>query len=89
MKLNRLLEYLHRDDGELIASQGEARLVRHLNGRYELRGGTPYDRQQVREWCSMFLHEAAFACNASPVSIEALARQHGATRPTQQCSATI
>ena len=82
MKLNRLLEFLQAENGEIVARFGDARLVRHLNGRYELRGGTPYDRQQVREWCSMFLHEAAFACNASPVSVVALARQRGATLPT-------
>ncbi len=59
MKLSqRLLEYLHRNDGELIALHGDARLVRHLNGRYELRGGTPDDRAHIREWCSLFLHEA-------------------------------
>ncbi len=28
-------------------------------GRYELRGGTPDDRQAAREWISMFLHHAA------------------------------
>ena len=65
----RILESFGRDDGELIASQGQARLVRHLNGRYELRGGTPADRQHLKEWCSLFLHEAAFACHASPVSL--------------------
>ena len=56
----RILEYLHRDDGELIALHGDARLVRHVNGRYELRGVTPEDRAHIREWCSLFLHEAVF-----------------------------
>ncbi len=33
MKLSqRILEYLHRKNGELIALHGDARLVRHLNG---------------------------------------------------------
>ena len=53
------VEYLRRQRGELIAGWGEAELVRHLDGRYELRGGTPEDRQAAREWISMFLHEAA------------------------------
>lgn len=59
MKTRSLLDYLRRERGELIASWGEADLVRHLNGRYELRGGTPEDRQSAREWISMFMHEAA------------------------------
>jgi hypothetical protein len=59
MKLRDLNEYLRRERGELIAGWGEAELVRHLDGRYELRGGSPEDRQQAREWCSLFLHEAA------------------------------
>jgi hypothetical protein len=61
MKTNALLEYLHRERGELIASWGEAELVRHLDGHYELRGGSPEDRQAAREWINMFLHEAAIA----------------------------
>ena len=59
MKTRNLLEYLRRERGELIAGWGEAELVRHLDGRYELRGGTPEDRQAAREWISMFLHQAA------------------------------
>jgi hypothetical protein len=77
----RLLESLRHEDGELIALHGDARLMRHLNGRYELCGGTPADRQHVKEWCSLFLHEAAFACNASQVSALTLARQRGSAMP--------
>ena len=61
MKTIYILEYLNRQRGELIASWGDAELVRHLNGRYELRGGTPEDRQAAREWMSLFLHEAVVA----------------------------
>ena len=59
MKLIHELEYLRHRRGELIASWGEAELVRHLDGRYELRGGMPEDRQAAGEWISMFLPEAA------------------------------
>ena len=59
MKNSDVTEYLRRERGELIASWGEAELIRHLDGRYELRGGTPEDRQAAREWISMFLHQAA------------------------------
>jgi hypothetical protein len=58
MKPREITEYLRRGRGELIAGWGEAELVRHLDGRNELRGGTPEDRQAAREWISMFLHEA-------------------------------
>ena len=42
-----------------------ARLVRYLNGKFELLGGTDADRAQAREWCSLFLHDAVFT-SASP-----------------------
>lgn len=58
MKTRDLVEYLWRERGELIASWGEAKLLRHLDGHYELRGGSSEDRQAAREWISMFLHEA-------------------------------
>ena len=61
MKMTCLLEYLRRERGELIASWGEAELVRRVDGRYELRGGAPEDRQAAREWISLFLHEASVA----------------------------
>ena len=46
------------DEGELIASWDEARLIKYLNGRTELRGGSDQDRAEAREWISMFWHEA-------------------------------
>ncbi len=58
MKTTRLLEFLQRNDGELIAGFGEARLVKCLDGRIKLLGGSPEDRAAAREWCSLFLHEA-------------------------------
>ncbi len=61
MKTINLLEYMRHQRGKLIACWGEAELVRHLDGRYELRGGTPEDRQAAREWVSLFLHEAVVA----------------------------
>jgi hypothetical protein len=58
MKPSKLLEFLHRNDGELIAGFGEARLVKYLDGKIKLLGGSPDDRAAAREWCSLFLHEA-------------------------------
>lgn len=50
-----------RDEGETIAVFGDARLVKKLDGKLELRGGSPGDRSAAKEWCSLFLHEAAVA----------------------------
>ena len=41
----------------LIATFGAARLVRCLNGRFELRGGNQNDLIEAREWVSMFMPE--------------------------------
>lgn len=47
-----------RNEGELVAGFGDARLVKTLDCKYELCGGSHEDRQAAREWISMFLHEA-------------------------------
>jgi hypothetical protein len=60
MKLNQLA-WRTRDEGELIASFGDARLVKYLDGKIALVGGTRDERHAAREWCSLFLHEAAVA----------------------------
>ena len=54
MKMKRMLEFL-RPQEELIATFfGQAQLVRTLDGKSELRGGTAEDRQAAKEWISMF-----------------------------------
>jgi hypothetical protein len=47
-----------KDQGEVIASFGDAKLIRFLDGKMELRGGSGDDRTAAREWMSMFRHEA-------------------------------
>jgi hypothetical protein len=49
---------LFKDEVELIAGWGEAELIRYLNGRVELRGGSKEDRLAAHEWVSLFWHEA-------------------------------
>jgi hypothetical protein len=49
---------LFKDEGELIAGWGEAQLIRYLDGKVELRGGSKEDRIEAREWISLFWHEA-------------------------------
>lgn len=55
-------------EGEIVASFGDADLVRHDDGRRELRGGSPVDRAAAREWCSLFQHEAAFPGEPLPAT---------------------
>ena len=66
MKTNLLLEYLRRDDGVLLARFGDARLVKMLNGKIELRDGSPDDQAAAKEWCSLFLHDAVLHCRDRP-----------------------
>ena len=47
-----------KDEGELIASWGAARLVKYLDGKLELKGGSKEDHGEAKEWLSMFWHEA-------------------------------
>ena len=47
-----------KDEGELIASWGEAELIRYLDGKVVLKGGSKEDRLAAQEWISMFWHEA-------------------------------
>ncbi len=66
------------DKVRLVTTFGESQLVRHINGRYELIGGTAEDHAEAREWCSpvragcgfhsftpRFLHPIGFAAEFS------------------------
>jgi hypothetical protein len=46
-----------KDEGEVIASWGEAQLIRYLDGRSELQGGTKEDRLAAQEWISLYWQE--------------------------------
>jgi len=47
-----------KDEGEVVAGFGDAKLIRFLDGKLELRGGSKEDRIEAREWMSIFWHEA-------------------------------
>ena len=47
-----------RDEGEVIASWGQAQLIKYLDGKVVLKGGSKEDRMEGREWISMFLNDA-------------------------------
>jgi len=48
----------HKDQGEVIAVWGEAKLIKHWDGKLELEGGSKEERWEAREWLSLFWHEA-------------------------------
>jgi len=74
MKINPISWFL-RDEGDLIALFGNARLVKRLNGKFELLGGTDADRADAKEWCSLFLHEAVFV-SSPPRQVRSVAPRH-------------
>ncbi|MBE7502641.1 MAG: hypothetical protein HS113_20610 [Verrucomicrobiales bacterium] len=45
------------DAGTLLAGFGTARLMRYLDGRVELEGGTEADREAALEWLARFCPE--------------------------------
>lgn len=48
----------YKDEGEVVATWGQAKLVRYLDGKLELKGGSRADRGEAKEWISLFWHEA-------------------------------
>jgi hypothetical protein len=54
---NRTFFTPFKDEGELIASWGEARLIKYLDGKLVLKGGSKEDLVEAREWISMFLND--------------------------------
>ena len=61
-----ILEYCRAQDGELIAEFGAARLVRRLNGRCEVRGGSTADLEAARLWCAIFCRDVPITWPACP-----------------------
>jgi hypothetical protein len=47
-----------KDEEEVVAAWGEAQLIRYLDGKTELRGGSKEDQLAAQEWISLFWHEA-------------------------------
>ena len=56
----------YKDEGEVVASWGQAQLIRFLDGKTELRGGSDQDRAEAREWLSVFWHEAVVRDASGP-----------------------
>ena len=49
-------------EGEVIAYFGKARLIRRLDCKFELRGGSVEDHSAAKEWISLFMHEIVLVC---------------------------
>ncbi len=58
MHIRSLLAHWVKIEGEVIAEFGQARLIRTLDGKYQLRGGSREDLIAAREWISLFLNDA-------------------------------
>jgi len=56
--MNRNFFPFFKDEGEVIASWGGAKLIKYLDGKMELKGGSKEDHADAREWISLFWHEA-------------------------------
>lgn len=52
-------------EAELVATFGGARLVKNLDGRHELVGGTASDHAAAGEWISLFAHGIVFTGEAA------------------------
>ena len=51
-------DWIRRDTDEVVAVFGQAKLVRRLDGKTELRRGTDQDCIAAKEWIALFWHEA-------------------------------
>jgi hypothetical protein len=60
MKLINSL-WLGQTTGETIAIFGAARLIKTLDGKIELIGGTADDHAAARGWCTLFAPDIVFA----------------------------
>ncbi len=56
MKLRFFPRYT--DEGEVIASWGQAKLIKYWDGKLELKGGSREDHTAAKEWISLFCHGA-------------------------------
>jgi hypothetical protein len=48
-----------REQGEVIAEFGQARLIKKLDCKYELVGGSEADRAEAQKWISLFMKDKA------------------------------
>ena len=61
---NRVFQPLQNQDEQLIATFGEAKLVK-VDGRIQLRDGSMADRMEAMEWISLFMPDEVVSMNGS------------------------
>jgi hypothetical protein len=52
-------DFQKRMEPELIASLGDAQIVKHLDGKVEIRGGTEQNRADAHAWMKQFNVQSA------------------------------
>ena len=58
MRIRNYFPEMAKSDGEVIAQFGQAKLIKTVEGKYQLRGGSKEDLISAREWISLFLNDA-------------------------------
>lgn len=57
MKSKPVVRFNRPTIGKLIVRFGQARLIRHRDGTYNLCGGSVSDHTDVKQWISLFEHD--------------------------------
>ena len=53
---------IERDEVEVLAGFGDARLVRTVDMKYEMRGGSAQDRSAAADWIRKFFPDLVWVC---------------------------
>jgi hypothetical protein len=64
----------------LVTTFGESQLVRHIDGQYELIGGTADDQAEAREWCSLVATDVVFTSTRGCIHPIGLAAEFSSRR---------
>lgn len=55
---HRSFDLPEQEREELIAGFGGAEIIKHLDGKLEIRGGTEQEKTQTHEWMKQFLTQS-------------------------------
>jgi hypothetical protein len=69
------------DSGEVVAAWGQAQLIRYLDGKTELKGGSKDDLLAAQEWISLFWHTALVGGASGARGVRS--RKHGPLLPQE------
>ena len=57
MNTKRFFSQVAKTEGEVVVEFGEAKLIKTVDGKFELRGGSKDDLIAAREWISLFMND--------------------------------